>query len=128
MKIPILFSSSREPKYRFSYAIGCYPTLGNPQLTKSPLSELYVPSIKEKLKEPDDKLNSFEKTLLNRLFKDMGIILRKGYNSSTFLPQVWEKLKDPKEFLEHLSQKAGLDKDAWKTADIYYYMVNVEEE
>jgi|SRR3989344_3429056 len=54
MKIPILFSSSREPKYRFSYAIGCYPTLGNPQLTKSPLSELYVPSIKEKLKEPDE--------------------------------------------------------------------------
>ena len=80
------------------------------------------------LSEPKRLNYKSEQDLLNRLFKDMGIILRKGHSSATFLPQVWEQLKDPKEFLEHLSQKAGLDKDAWKTADIYYYMVNVEEE
>ena len=97
-----------------------------PKLKESELKSIKIEvSI---LSEPKRLYYKNEQDLLNRLFKDMGIILRKGYNSSTFLPQVWEKLKDPKEFLEHLSMKAGLDKDAWKTADIYYYMVNIEEE
>ena len=97
-----------------------------PKLKESELKSIKIEvSI---LSEPKRLYYKNEQDLLNRLFKDMGIILRKGHSSATFLPQVWEQLKDPKEFLEHLSQKAGLDKDAWKTADIYYYMVNVEEE
>ena len=80
------------------------------------------------LSEPKKLEYKNEKDLLNKLFKDMGIILKKGYNSATFLPQVWEQLKNPVDFLEHLSQKAGLNKDAWKTADIYFYTVDIEKE
>ena len=64
-----------------------------------------------------------EKELLEKINKNMGIILKKGFNSATFLPQVWEELPDKEDFLEHLSQKAGLSKDAWKNSEIYYYIV-----
>ncbi|MFP4656320.1 MAG: AmmeMemoRadiSam system protein A [Candidatus Woesearchaeota archaeon] len=43
-----------------------------------------------------------------------GVILSKGYRSSTFLPQVWGQLPDKKKFLSHLCMKAGLPPDAWK--------------
>ena len=64
-----------------------------------------------------------QKDLLKKLNHQMGIILKKGYASATFLPQVWEQIPDKKDFLEHLSIKAGLGKDAWKTADIWTYEV-----
>lgn len=64
-----------------------------------------------------------EKELLNKINKNMGIILKKGFGTSTFLPQVWEEISDKKAFLEQLSLKAGLDKDAWKNAEIYSYEV-----
>ncbi len=58
-----------------------------------------------------------------------GIILRKGYSQSTFLPQVWDQLPDKVEFLEHLSRKAGLSGDAWKTAEYRkYHAIHFEEE
>lgn len=48
-------------------------------------------------------------------FED-GVILTFGkYRKSTFLPQVWEELPDFDEFMGHLSMKAGLDYNAWKT-------------
>ncbi len=62
--------------------------------------------------------------LLKKINKKMGIILKKGYNFSTFLPQVWDDLPDKIDFLQHLSMKAGLDKNAWKTSEIWYYTVD----
>jgi AmmeMemoRadiSam system protein A len=47
-----------------------------------------------------------------------GVILRCGNNSATFLPQVWEQLPDVEQFLSHLSLKAGMSKDAWKSKNI----------
>lgn len=38
-----------------------------------------------------------------------GLILRHGMHRGTFLPQVWDQIPNPKEFLEHLSYKAGTD-------------------
>lgn len=64
-----------------------------------------------------------EKELLKKINKKMGIILKKGFNNSTFLPQVWEEILDKQDFLEQLSLKAGLDKNAWKNAEIYSYEV-----
>jgi AmmeMemoRadiSam system protein A len=66
--------------------------------------------------------------LLRKIKKDYGIILESKGLSATFLPQVWEQIKDKKAFLQELSQKAGLKKDAWKTAKIYYYLVSIEKE
>lgn len=68
--------------------------------------------------------------LLRKINSKMGIILQmKGY-SATFLPQVWEQIPDKTKFLEHLSEKAGLDKDSWKNpeTEIWHYTANVEEE
>ena len=50
-----------------------------------------------------------------------GIILRKGYNQSTYLPQVWEQLPDKTQFLEQLSLKGGMPRDGWKTAEVKRY-------
>ena|SRR3989344_4966924 len=69
-----------------------------------------------------------EEDLLGKLNHKIGIILKKGYATATFLPQVWEQLPDKIDFLEHLSLKAGLNKDAWKSAEIWYYNVKVEKE
>lgn len=82
--------------------------------------EVSVLSIPEKL--------GIGKDVLDKIDDKMGIILEKGSSSSTFLPQVWEQIKDKKEFLEELSMKAGLDKDAWKTAKLSFYRVEKVEE
>jgi AmmeMemoRadiSam system protein A len=82
--------------------------------------EISVLSIPEKL--------GIGKEVFEKIDNKMGIILEKGNSSSTFLPQVWEQIKDKKEFLEELSMKAGLDKDAWKTAKISFYRVDKVEE
>ena len=42
-----------------------------------------------------------------------GLVFQCGFRRSTFLPQVWEKLPDPREFLEHLKQKAGFPREFW---------------
>jgi len=57
--------------------------------------------------------------LKNKLIPNVhGVILSKGYYRSTFLPQVWEQLPDKQAFLEHLCQKAGMNKACWKQKDI----------
>ena len=68
------------------------------------------------------------KELLEKINKKMGIILKFDFYTSTFLPQVWEQIPDKKQFLQALSQKAGLSKSAWKEAEVLYYNVNVEKE
>ncbi len=63
------------------------------------------------------------KEVFDEIDNKMGIILKKGFYSATFLPQVWEQLSSKKEFLEHLSRKANLEKDDWKDAEIWHYRV-----
>lgn len=69
-----------------------------------------------------------EKDLLMRINSGKGFILKKGTASATFLPQVWEQIPDKIEFLEQLSLKAGLNRNAWKTGEIWSYTVNAEKE
>ena len=68
--------------------------------------------------------------LLRRLQPNVhGVILSKGGKRSTFLPQVWEQLPDPRTFLEHLCQKAGLNRDCWQDKpDIFVYTVEKIDE
>lgn len=42
-----------------------------------------------------------------------GLILEEGFKRGTFLPSVWESLPDPRQFLQHLKQKAGLPPHYW---------------
>lgn len=58
-----------------------------------------------------------------------GLILKHGFYQGTFLPQVWEQLATPKEFLEHLSMKAGANPSIYKEHPaIYRYTVDAIEE
>lgn len=50
-----------------------------------------------------------------------GIILKRGFQQSTFLPQVWDQLPDKVQFLEHLSTKGGMPRDGWKSAEVLRY-------
>jgi len=58
-----------------------------------------------------------------------GLILKSGAYQGTFLPQVWEQLQTPKEFLEHLSMKAGSNPTIYDShPTIYRYTVDAIED
>ena len=59
-----------------------------------------------------------------------GVVLRIGPRQSTYLPQVWEQFADPERFMSHLSQKAGLAPDAWRSpqAMVLTYQAQVFEQ
>lgn len=67
-----------------------------------------------------------QEELMNNINKDMGIILKKEHHSATFLPQVWKEISEKTIFLEHLSIKAGLNKDAWRESDIEIWHYSVD--
>jgi hypothetical protein len=54
----------------------------------------------------------------------MGLLLEHGFYRGTFLPQVWEHFNEPKDFFNHLKQKAGLSIDFFDPQmKLYYYEV-----
>jgi len=96
-----------------------------------PLKEKELKDIKIEvsvLSRPQKLVYKDIEELLNKINKEMGIILQKGLHSATFLPQVWEDIEDKIKFLEHLSLKAGLSKEAWKTSEILHYKIKSEKE
>ncbi|MCX7097568.1 MAG: AmmeMemoRadiSam system protein A [Methylococcales bacterium] len=55
-----------------------------------------------------------------------GLILAEGHRRGTFLPSVWEQLPQPKQFLQHLKQKAGLAPNYWSdTIKAYRYQTEI---
>lgn len=95
-----------------------------PQLAREEIAEVKIEiSI---LSKPEPFVNNSVESLLKEIipWKD-GLVLQQGLSQSTFLPDVWNELPTTQEFLEALSQKAGLDKDAWKSSDteIFHYKV-----
>ena len=94
-----------------------------PPLTKEELKKIKIEvSVLTEAKKLDFK-NSDE--LLKKINNSMGIILKKGVYTATFLPQVWKQIPNKKRFLEELSLKAGLSKDSWKnpSTEFFYYKV-----
>ncbi len=57
-----------------------------------------------------------------------GLLLKHGMYQGTFLPQVWEQLPTQKQFLQHLSIKAGANPTIYNLhPDIYRYGVEAIE-
>lgn len=55
---------------------------------------------------------------------EMGLYLKSGYRSGTFLPQVWEHYPEPEDFFNHLKNKAGLPSNYFSDdMELYYYTV-----
>ena len=66
------------------------------------------------LTPPEDMIISSEEDLIQQLQPGIdGLILKSGHHQATFLPAVWESLPDKIQFVQHLKQKAGLDKHYW---------------
>lgn len=66
------------------------------------------------LSEPEPIIFHSEQDLINQIQPGVdGLILTKANQRGTFLPSVWESIPDPKQFLQHLKCKAGLNKDDW---------------
>jgi AmmeMemoRadiSam system protein B/AmmeMemoRadiSam system protein A len=82
------------------------------------VSVLTVPGRLE-FESPDD--------LLRKLRPEVdGVVLRLGRRQATYLPQVWEKIPDAETFLTHLSEKAGLWPDAWKSPNAMILVYQVQ--
>ena len=96
------------------------------QLTKKEMDNIKI-EVSVLTKPKRIKFNDKD-DLINKINNNMGIILKRNPSSATFLPQVWKQIPNKIKFLEHLSLKAGLDKDAWKKCEIWYYTVEKFEE
>lgn len=83
-----------------------------PPLHQSELKDLEIhlsilsPSVEIEFASEDDLIAQIRPNI-------DGLILQSGSRKGTFLPSVWESLPVPKQFLQHLKQKAGLAKDYW---------------
>ena len=62
-----------------------------------------------------------ESELLRRLEPGVdGLLLVAGGRRATFLPQVWQALPKPRDFVDHLRRKAGLDPDFWRLGPSFF--------
>ncbi|MCQ2965932.1 MAG: AmmeMemoRadiSam system protein A [Alphaproteobacteria bacterium] len=62
-----------------------------------------------------------EENLLSQIQpKKDGIILRERTNKAVFLPQLWDQFEHPIDFLNHLKQAAGFDKDYFSPTIKFY--------
>ena len=95
-----------------------------------PLSKAEYPEIKIEvsvLTNPTSLYFNGYQDLLDKLIPHKhGVILKKGIYQATFLPQVWEQLSEKKEFLTHLSMKAGLPPNGWMDDDIDVFIYEVQ--
>lgn len=95
-----------------------------------PLSKREYPEIKIEvsvLTNPTPLHFNGYQELLNKLKPNKhGVILKKGFYQATFLPQVWDQLPDKRDFLTHLSMKAGLSPTGWMDDDIEIFIYEVQ--
>ena len=96
-------------------------------LTKDELKEIKIEvsvlNVAKKLKFEN------EKDLLDKIDTNMGIILKRNFNSATFLPQVWDQLPTFELFFSHLCQKAGMEPNCLsKIPEVLTYQVEEYKE
>lgn len=65
--------------------------------------------------------------LLNQLRPHTdGVVLQVGGHQATYLPQVWEHFDTPEAFLDHLAEKAGLERSAWRRPEAIVMVYQAE--
>ncbi len=105
----------QEPLYQAVIDNAWAAALEDPRFPPVSLAELPLLEIEVSvLTVPQPLPFSSPEDLLAKLRPHVdGVVLKVGPAMATFLPQVWEQLPDKREFLEHLSRKAGCARDAW---------------
>lgn len=83
-----------------------------------PLSKEELPLIEIEISvlTKPERLNYAHPLELSNLLKPFedGVVISWRGRRATFLPQVWKKVPDPKEFLDHLCMKMGVDPHLWR--------------
>ncbi len=83
-----------------------------PSLTVSELDEIDIQI--SVLSSPLEIEFNSEQDLIDQIQPEVdGLILQSDFRKGTFLPSVWKTIPHPVQFLQHLKQKAGLDKHYW---------------
>ena len=95
-------------------------------LSKDELKDVTI-SISVLSKPEPFPVDSPEDLLKKLIPKKHGLILEQGLDRATFLPVVWEQLSKKEEFLAHLSMKAGLPEDGWKSPKTKFLVYEAEE-
>ena len=125
LPITPLYKAVIDNAYNAAFSDPRFPPVSDNEVDKLQL-EISVLSVPKKL-EYTDKDDLLKKIVPS---KD-GVIIKKGFYSSTFLPQVWDQLPKKQDFLSHLCLKAGLSPDEWQKGDLeveIYYAEVFEEE
>ncbi|MCX6815472.1 MAG: AMMECR1 domain-containing protein [Candidatus Aenigmarchaeota archaeon] len=74
------------------------------------------------LTEPElMRFNKKEEILENIKQNIDGLLLRYGIFESFLPPQAWTEIKEKEAFLDKLCEKAGVEKETWREADIELY-------
>ncbi|MCX6248733.1 MAG: AmmeMemoRadiSam system protein B [Bacteroidetes bacterium] len=111
--------TAEEPLYQVVQQMAIASSTQDNRFSPVDPGEINKISIEISVLSPMKKISSIDEIILGK----HGIYIKKGYSSGTFLPQVatetgWNK----EEFLGHCARdKAGLDWNGWKGADIYIY-------
>lgn len=83
-----------------------------------PLSKEELPLIEIEISvlTKPERLNYAHPLELSNLLKPFedGVVISWRGRRATFLPQVWKKVPNPKEFLDHLCMKMGVDPHLWR--------------
>ena len=74
-----------------------------------------------------EKISFTNSKELKKKISGKGVIIKKDWNSATYLPQVWEEIPDKEEFLSSLCEKAGLSSSAWKEKDLEVWIYDVKK-
>ncbi len=100
----------------------CNASTEDPRFPKVQPSELEDIDIEVSVMSPLRKISSPDEVVAGK----HGVILKKGYNQGVFLPQVaTEQGWNRETFLKQLGLKAGLDTDAYKTAELLVFTAEV---
>lgn len=122
----------REPLYKAVMSRAKAAALEDPRFPPVEKSELHEIKIEiSVLTLPERLAFTSPQDLLEKLRPGIdGVVLNVDGRTATYLPQVWEQIPDKRTFLCELSQKAGLDGDAWKSphAIVMTYQVEAFQE
>jgi len=100
----------------------CNASTEDPRFPPVQPSELDDIDIEISVMSPLRKIGSPEEVVAGK----HGVVLKKGYNQGVFLPQVaTEQGWDRETFLKNLGLKAGLDAEAYKTAELLVFTADV---
>ena len=91
----------------------------DPRFSPLTYDELTDLSISISLISPVEKIEfTDEEDLVRQLRRETdGLLIQSERARGLFLPQVWIDLQDPREFLDHLKKKAGIDRPLRSSKD-----------